>query len=203
MVGVKLGKRDDLVSHHVPKFLILRHSRLTVQKLLTRTLKTLRTTTSNMPLSLALNPTTTMIHATRPSRLTAALQKDQEPEKTNPTNKKISRTLPPSWKYIFRSFSSRVGSPAGAKRFRTQLSDRTIIRPPKTERLRRKKFRSKIRPYPKAWVMTTPHSPMTAYSECRRLITSVEQVIMATMLTMRKTCVIPRGTRTGKNRVSR
>jgi hypothetical protein len=167
---------------------------LTVQKLLTRILKMLSTTTNITALAFALNPTTTMTHATKPSRLTSILQKDHFPEKTNPTNKKMSRTLPPSWKYIFLSLSSIVGSPAGANRFRTQLSESTIIRPPNTDKLRRKKFRSKIRPYPSACVMTTPQSPATAYSECLRMMTSVEQMIMAITLTMRKRCVIPPGT---------
>lgn len=120
--------------------------RLTVQKLLTSTLKTLSRTTRMTALSLALNPTTTITHATNPIKLTRTLQMLQSPAKTKPMKRKMSKTRPPSWMYIFLSFSSIVGSPANTLLFFTKLSPRTMRRPPMTDRLRRKKFRSKMRP---------------------------------------------------------
>lgn len=167
---------------------------LTVQKLLIKRLKMLRITTNKTALSFALNPTTTMTQATNPSILTITLVILHSPENTNPINKKIRRTLPASWKYILRSFSSSWGRPANANRLRFHESERTMRRPPMTERLRRKKFRSKIRPYPSAWVTTTARRPPTAYSEWRRAITRVEQANIATTLRKRNVCVRPQGT---------
>jgi len=118
----------------------------TVQKLFTNKLKMLRITTNITALHLALNPTTTITHATNPNRLTTTLPKPHSPANTNPTKRKINSTLPASWKYILRSFSSIWGNPAGANFVRTQLSLRTMRRPPMTLRLRRKKLRSKMRP---------------------------------------------------------
>ena len=118
---------------------------LTVQKLFTNKLKTLSNTTNITALNFALNPTTTMTQATKPNMLTKTLQKLQLPVNTKPMKRNTKRTLPPSCTYIFLSFSSICGNPAKT-RLRTQLSDKTIRRPPMTERLRRKKFRSKIRP---------------------------------------------------------
>jgi hypothetical protein len=134
----------------------------TVQKLLTRRLKMLRITTRRVALNLALKPTTTMRQAMAPRIETRTLQIDQEPAKTKPTKRKMRRTRPANWKYIFRSFSSIEGSPAKALVFRTHESDKTMSRPPITERFRRKKLRSKIKPYPRAWVTTTPMRPKTA-----------------------------------------
>lgn len=169
-------------------------ARLTVQKLLVRTLKTLRMRTNSVALNLALKPTTTMTQETRPSRETTTRQMLHSPVKTKPMKRKIRSTRPASWKYIFRSFSSSWGKPAKAFVFRTQESDKTISRPPMTERFRRKKLRSKMRPYPRAWVITTPIRPATAYSECLRAMTRTEQLNMAITLTMRKRWVMPEGT---------
>lgn len=72
----------------------LRNSDHTVQKLLTRTLKTLSRTTKIIALHLALKPTMTMTQATRPKRLTTTRQKLQAPEKTKPMKRKMSRTRP-------------------------------------------------------------------------------------------------------------
>lgn len=119
---------------------------LTVQKLLTSRLKMLKMTTNITALHFALKPTTTITQATNPNKLTTTLAIPQSPAKTKPTNRKISRTLPASWMYILRSFSSMDGSPAGANRLRTQESLRTMRRPPITLRLRRKKFKSNMRP---------------------------------------------------------
>ena len=119
---------------------------LTVQKLLTSRLKMLRMTTSITALHFALKPTTTITQATNPNKLTTTLAIPQSPAKTNPTNRKINRTLPASWMYILRSFSSIDGSPAGANLLRTQESLRTMRSPPITLRLRRKKFKSNMRP---------------------------------------------------------
>lgn len=167
---------------------------LTVHQLLTKMLKTLKIITRMIPLIFALNPTTTITQATNPSVLTMTLQMVHSPAKTNPTNRKIKRTRPASWTYIFLSFSSICGNPAGANFWRTHESERTMSRPPTTERLRRKKLRSKMRPYPRACVTTTPRRPQTAYSECFRNMIPVEQMVMAMTLTMRKTCVIYFGT---------
>jgi hypothetical protein len=142
LVGVRFVELY-LVSRSVDK---VRRFLLTVQKLLTKRLKTLRITTSMVALNFALKPTTTITHATKPSAATSTRQKLQVPLKTNPTNKKIKRTLPASWKYILRSFSSISGNPANAFVLRTHESERTIRRPPMTDRLRRKKLRSKMRP---------------------------------------------------------
>lgn len=142
LVGVRFVELQ-LVSGGADK---VRAVLLTVQKLLTKRLKMLRITTSMVALNFALKPTTTMTHATKPSAATSTRQKLQVPLKTNPTNKKIRRTLPASWKYILRSFSSISGSPANAFVLRTHESERTMRRPPMTDRLRRKKFRSKMRP---------------------------------------------------------
>ena len=136
--------------------------KLTVQKLLTRRLKMLRMTTSMMALNLALKPTTTMTQATKPKKATITLQTLQVPLRTNPAKRKMSKTLPASWKYILRSFSSIDGRPAKALVFRTQESDKTINKPPITDKFRRKKLTSKMSPYPSAWVTTTPASPATA-----------------------------------------
>ena len=119
---------------------------LTVQKLLTNKLNTLNITTNNIALHLALNPTTTITQATNPNKLTNILAKPQSPLHMNPTNSKIKSILPANWIYFFLSFSAGSGRPAGANFFRTQLSLRTMSRPPITLRLRRKKLRSKIRP---------------------------------------------------------
>lgn len=119
---------------------------LTVQKLLTTRLKKLRIMTSMIALSFALKPTTTMTHATKPRSATKTRSSDQVPLKMKPMKRKMSRTRPASWKYILRSFSSISGSPAKAFVFFIQESDSTIRRPPMTDRLRRKKFRSKMRP---------------------------------------------------------
>lgn len=135
---------------------------LTVQKLLTSRLKMLRMTTSIMAENFALKPTTTMTQATKPKKATMTLQRLQVPLRMNPAKRKMSKTLPASWKYILRSFSSIDGRPAKALVFRTQESDRTINKPPMTDKLRRKKLRSKISPYPNACVTTTPASPATA-----------------------------------------
>ena len=77
-------------------------------------------------------------HSPRPS--------DHSPLKTKPTNRKMRSTWPASWKYILRSFSSICGRPAKALVFRTHESESTMRRPPMTERLRRKKLRSKMSP---------------------------------------------------------
>lgn len=119
---------------------------LTVQKLLTSRLKMLKMTTNITALHFALKPTTTITQATNPNKLTTTLAIPQSPAKTKPTNRKINRTLPASWMYILRSFSSMDGSPAGANLLRTQESLRTMRRPPITLRLRRKKFKSNMRP---------------------------------------------------------
>lgn len=142
LVGVSLVELW-LVSRVTDK---VREALLTVQKLLTKRLKMLRITTSMVALNFALKPTTTMTQATKPSAATSTRQKLQVPLKTNPTNKKINRTLPASWKYILRSFSSISGSPANAFVLRTHESERTMRRPPITDRLRRKKLRSKMSP---------------------------------------------------------
>ena len=63
-----------------------------------------------------------------------------------------------------------------------------------TDRLRRKKLRSNISPYPSAWVMTTPISPKTAYSGYLRMMIKMEQVVMAQTLMRRKRWVRPQGT---------
>ena len=165
-----------------------------VQKLFTKILKMLRMTTNMMALNLALKPTTTMTQATKPSKLTQILQKLQSPRKTKPTKRKMSRTRPASWKYILRSFSSNCGRPAGANFLRTQESDRTIKRPPMTDKLRRKKLRSKTRPYPIPWRTTTPMSPITPWSEFLRAMIIIEQTVMAITLMIRKRCVRPLGT---------
>ena len=110
----------------------------------------LKIITNTMALHFALKPTATITQATPPKRMTITLSKLQSPAKTNPIKRKISSTLPASWKYIFRSFSSICGKPAGANLFRTQLSDRTMSNPPITLKFRRKKFRSNISPYPSA-----------------------------------------------------
>src|SRR5436190_19816631 len=118
----------------------------TVQKLLTNTLNTLNTTTRMIALHFALNPTTTITQATNPKRMTRTLQIDHSPDRTNPINKKINSTLPANWMYIFLSFSSICGRPAGAHLLRTHESERTMSSPPMTLRLRRKNVGSKIRP---------------------------------------------------------
>ena len=159
---------------------------LTVQKLLTKMLKMLRIRTSITALNFALNPTTTITHATNPNMLTITLPMPHSPAYTKPMKRTIRSTLPASWKYIFLSFSSICGNPAGANFLRTQLSDKTMRRPPMTLRLRRKKLRSKMRPYPRAWVMTTPRRPATAYSLYLRMITREEQEHMARTLERRK-----------------
>lgn len=167
----------------------------TVQKLFTNTLNRLSRTTRMIALHLALKPTTTMTQATRPNKLTRMRQKLHSPEKTNPTKRKISSTRPANWTYILRSFSSSWGRPAGTNFLRTQESDRTISKPPTTLRLRRKKFKSKMRPYPRPCVMTTPSNPATANSVRLRAMTRVEQTAIAMTLTIRKVCVIPQGTK--------
>ena len=134
----------------------------TVQKLFTNKLKMLKMTTNMMALNLALKPTTTITQATKPKSATITLQMLHVPLKTNPMKRKIKRTRPASWKYIFRSFSSIDGRPAKALVLFTHESERTINRPPVTDKLRRKKFKSKISPYPSAWVTTTPTRPATA-----------------------------------------
>ena len=118
---------------------------LTVQKLFTNRLNTLSNTTNINALNFALNPTTTMTQATKPNKLTKTLQKLQLPVNTKPMKRNTKRTLPPSCTYIFLSFSSICGNPAKTL-LRTQLSERTRRRPPITERLRRKKLMSKMRP---------------------------------------------------------
>lgn len=145
LVGVVLVKLRISVSHH-DKGPTGGRNKLTVQKLFTPMLKMLRMTTRSVALNLALKPTTTMTQATRPTRETTILHTDHWPLKTNPMKRKIRSTRPASWKYILRSFSSSWGRPAKALVFRTQESDRTIRRPPQTERFRRKKLRSKIKP---------------------------------------------------------
>lgn len=120
--------------------------KLTVQKLFTNRLKPLRMTTSSVALYLALKPTTTMTQAPAPRMQTRTRQKDHSPLKTKPMKRKMRRTRPASWKYIFLSFSSKVGRPAKALVLRTQESERTMRRPPMTDRFRRKKLRSKIKP---------------------------------------------------------
>lgn len=190
------------LSHHLSqscqrgrgKLLLTDAWRLTVQKLFTIRLKILSITTNITALILALKPTTTITQATKPRILTSILPKFHSPAKTNPTKRKINNTLPASWKYIFRSLSSICGSPAGANFWRTHESESTIINPPITDRLRRKKLRSNIRPYPRAWVMTTPTRPTTACSLYLRMMTRVEHEIMAMTLPVRKRWVRPRGT---------
>ena len=167
---------------------------LTVQKLFTKRLNTLNITTNKIALHFALNPTTTITHATSPNRLTATLVNPHSPLHMNPTNKRINNIRPASWMYFFLSFSAGSGRPAGANFFLTQLSLRTMRRPPITLRLRRKKLRSKMRPYPRACVTTTPIRPKTAYSGYLRMMTRVEQVHMATTLRRRKRWVRPHGT---------
>lgn len=167
---------------------------LTVQKLLTNKLKTLKMTTSIVALNFALKPTTTITHATKPKMATMTLQTLHDPLKMKPMKRKISKTRPASWKYILRSFSSICGRPAKALFFRTHESDKTIRSPPMTERFRRKKFKSKMSPYPRACVMTTPIRPPTAKSEYLRAITRVEQILIAMTLIIRKRWVRTRGT---------
>lgn len=134
----------------------------TVQKLLTNRLKTLKMTTSMIALNFALKPTTTITQATNPNSATITLQMLHVPLNTNPMKRKIKSTRPASWKYILRSFSSSCGRPAKAFDLRIHESESTINSPPMTDRLRRKKFRSKINPYPSACVTTTPINPATA-----------------------------------------
>ena len=95
-------------------------------------------------------------------------------------NRKIKRILPASWKYFFRSVSDMMlGSPAKIGDFRFDSeSERTIKRPPMTDKLRRKKFRSKIRPYPNPCATTTRRRPAIDGSGYRLAMTSDEQLSM-------------------------
>jgi hypothetical protein len=78
----------------------------TVQKLFTRILKMLKSTTKMTALHFALKPTTTITQATKPKMQTNTLHNVHVPETTNPMKRKISNTRPASWKYILRSLSS-------------------------------------------------------------------------------------------------
>lgn len=184
----KVQKQEN---HHIQKH--------TVQKLLTSTLNTLSRTTRRIALHLALKPTITIMQAPRPNKLTMIRHKLHWPEKTNPIKRKINSTRPANWTYILRSFSSNWGKPAGTNFLRTHESDRTISRPPTTLRLRRKKLRSKMRPYPRPCVTTTPSRPATPISVCLRAMTRKEHIDMAMMLRIRNECVTPQGTKSPKS----
>ena len=187
----KVQKQEN---HHIQKH--------TVQKLLTSTLNTLSRTTRRIALHLALKPTITIMQAPRPNKLTMIRHKLHWPEKTNPIKRKINSTRPANWTYILRSFSSNWGKPAGTNFLRTHESDRTISRPPTTLKLRRKKLRSKMRPYPRPWVTTTPSRPATPISVCLRATTRKEHIDMAMTFRMRNECVTPQGTIHQKPQVS-
>jgi len=85
-----------------------------------------------------------------------------------------------------RSVSLILGRPANRLFLDTIESLKTMKRPPMTLRLRRKKFRSKIRPYPKPWITTTDRRPPTANSVCFLRMTAPEATSIVTTLTMRK-----------------
>lgn len=104
LVGVVLVELSKELAFAQKRLGIL--GNLTVQKLLTKRLKMLRSTTRRVALNLALKPTTTMTQAPAPKMLTITRQMDQLPLKMNPRKRKIRRTRPASWKYIFLSFSS-------------------------------------------------------------------------------------------------
>ena len=57
-----------------------------------------------------------------------------------------------------------LGRPANRVLLETIESLKTMKRPPMTLRLRRKKFMSKMRPYPNPWITTTDSRPPTANS---------------------------------------
>lgn len=76
-------------------------------QLLTKTLKTLSRVTRNEALHFALKPTATMMHAPRPMIETSTRENDQDPWKTNPIKRKMSRIRPASWKLHVSCKSSR------------------------------------------------------------------------------------------------
>lgn len=134
------------------------------------TLNVERRMTSRTAAHRALNPATIMPTRARPTMEQRNRESDHSPWKTKPMNKKMRRMRPTSWKleskgqlalnradvphthYFFRSLSLISGRPANAA-CDDELplpapmpSLRTIMRPPATETLRRKKSRSKMRP---------------------------------------------------------
>ena len=116
---------------------------------LTAKLNAERTTTRYRALWRALYPTATQMHATRPETLTKPLAMPLWPLKTKPRKRKTRRTRPKSCRYFLRSWSE---TPMGVRLvtiddfFCESESERVMRRPPMTDRLRRKKVRSKMRP---------------------------------------------------------
>lgn len=160
----QLTRRNELQTH-------LRKSlcgcaECTVHHALTVKLNMVKTTTRKSALCLALYPTATKRHATSPETLTSPCAMPLWPLKTKPRKRKTRRTRPKSWKYFLRSVSltPMLGMPTRELFFWLSESESAMRRPPMTERLRRKKVRSKMRPYPKPCVMTTPRRPPVAYS---------------------------------------
>lgn len=135
----------------------------TAHQLFAKTLKMLNTTTRKAADHLALKPTATMTQAARPMMETKTRMKFHSPWRMKPRKRKIKRTRPvrrkleqsvsyqvpgkgKAYYYFLRSFSVRVGRPAKTDLRVIIESLNTMKRPPMTLRLRRKKFRSKIRP---------------------------------------------------------
>ena len=142
---------------------------------------------------MALKPTATMTQAARPTIETNTRMKFHSPWRMKPRKRKIRRTRPvrrklkqsvnhliprqgKAYYYFLRSFSVRVGRPAKTDLRVIMESLKTMKRPPMTLRLRRKKFKSKIRPYPNPWMTTTPRRPATAYSVNLFIMTASEPV---------------------------
>ena len=111
---------------------------------------------------------------------------DHSPWTTKPRKRKTSKTRPASWKYLRLSVSLIEGKPAKMFFFLIKDSDMTIMRPPITERFLRKKFKSKMRPYPKPCITTTANKPPTAKTACWRLITKNEHANITTTLITKK-----------------
>lgn len=93
---MQLRKHQQLAKNAIgkPKTKASLSTKLTAQKLFTSKLNTLKITTNMIALIFALKPTTTITHATNPSKLTMTLAKVHSPATTKPKNKKISRILP-------------------------------------------------------------------------------------------------------------
>jgi hypothetical protein len=137
-----------------------------LQKLLAKALKMLRTMTKKAADHLALKPTATIEQAARPKMETNSLAILHSPWMMKPMNRKIRRTRPARRKlegrkvsfrngyietterthYFLRSVSLIEGRPANNFFLVIIDSLNTMKRPPMTERLRRKKVRSKMRP---------------------------------------------------------
>lgn len=164
--GAHVGEEDEAADNREGlEKVVLRKSRwgcaeCTLHQLLMRTLKIESMVTRNDADHFALKPIATMTQAMRPKTETITRETDQVPWKMKPMKRKMRRMRPASWKlrelegalkisthYLRRSVSLIEGRPAKMALFLCwSESERTMRRPPTTERLRRKNDFSKRRP---------------------------------------------------------